>query len=181
MGTTDFYWFRYPYLYEGNTREKRDGVRAFLYSFGYKIAQVTLYFWDWEMQDAYTRCLDQANAASIATLEKYYLAAAIEDLKYKQSLAKKLLGHDIPQILLIHVGSMTADMTDRLLSAFEREHVRFISLPEAYQDPVYRQNPDVISEDAGSFLNQIRISKGVNWPKPAGEPKPDLAKTCLKK
>ena len=37
----DWRWFRYPYLHEGDTLEKRRAVRAFLASSGYRIAQTT--------------------------------------------------------------------------------------------------------------------------------------------
>jgi peptidoglycan/xylan/chitin deacetylase (PgdA/CDA1 family) len=39
-------WFRYPYLHEGDTLEKRRAVRAFLASNGYRIAQTTLDYED---------------------------------------------------------------------------------------------------------------------------------------
>ena len=38
----DWRWFRYPYLHEGDTLEKRRAVRAFLASSGYRIAQTTI-------------------------------------------------------------------------------------------------------------------------------------------
>src|SRR5580700_9574220 len=41
----NWHWFRYPYLHEGDTVEKRRAVRAYLKAHGYRIAQVTL---DWE-------------------------------------------------------------------------------------------------------------------------------------
>src|SRR5688572_11831319 len=41
----DWRWFRYPFLHEGDTLEKRRAVRAFLSSAGYRIAQTSL---DWE-------------------------------------------------------------------------------------------------------------------------------------
>src|SRR5262249_42303211 len=50
-------FFRYPFLHEGNTREKRDGVRSFLQKRGYKIAQVTVDFSEWAWNDPYSRCL----------------------------------------------------------------------------------------------------------------------------
>src|SRR5205807_5219743 len=38
----NWHWFRYPYLHEGDTVEKRREVRAYLKAHGYRIAQVTL-------------------------------------------------------------------------------------------------------------------------------------------
>src|SRR5580692_4321099 len=36
----DWHWFRYPYLHEGDTVEKRRAIRAYLKEHGYRIAQV---------------------------------------------------------------------------------------------------------------------------------------------
>jgi len=47
--------FRYPYLSEGDTLEKRNKVRDYLNSKGYRIAQVTVDFADWAWTDAYMR------------------------------------------------------------------------------------------------------------------------------
>ena len=44
--------FRYPYLHEGDTLQKRDAVRRWLTARGYQIAQVTVYFDDWAWNDA---------------------------------------------------------------------------------------------------------------------------------
>lgn len=47
MGNEDWHWFRYPFLWEGETLEKRNTVRAYLKDHGYRIAQVTLDFEDY--------------------------------------------------------------------------------------------------------------------------------------
>jgi gamma-glutamyltranspeptidase len=38
----DWHWFRYPYLHEGETPEKRHAVRQFLKRRGYRVAQVRI-------------------------------------------------------------------------------------------------------------------------------------------
>ena len=48
MGSNDYKYFRFPFLAEGETQEKRDGVREFLFHNGYKIAPVTLDFFDYD-------------------------------------------------------------------------------------------------------------------------------------
>ena len=44
-------WFRFTYLREGNTPEKRDGMRAFLKETGYRNAYVTLDTSDWRLDE----------------------------------------------------------------------------------------------------------------------------------
>ena len=42
MAGNDWHWFRYPFLWEGDTFEKRRAIRAYLTANGYRVAQVTL-------------------------------------------------------------------------------------------------------------------------------------------
>ncbi|MGC2479433.1 MAG: polysaccharide deacetylase family protein, partial [Candidatus Sulfotelmatobacter sp.] len=53
----DWHWFRYPYLHEGDTVEKRRAIRAYLKAHGYRIAQVTLDWEDYLWNTAYARCV----------------------------------------------------------------------------------------------------------------------------
>ena len=41
-GGRDWHWFRYPFLWEGDTLDKRHAVRAYLKDHGYRVAQVSL-------------------------------------------------------------------------------------------------------------------------------------------
>ncbi len=68
-GTHDWRWFRYPYLHEGDTLEKRRAVRAFLASNGYRIAQTTLDFEDYLWNSAYARCWMRKDETSIQWLQ----------------------------------------------------------------------------------------------------------------
>ena len=43
----DWHWFRYPYLHEGDTLEKRHAVIKYLQEYNYKVAEVTLDFEDY--------------------------------------------------------------------------------------------------------------------------------------
>jgi len=44
MGKADWHWLRYPYLHEGDTVDKRRAVRTWLFTHGYKIAEVSMDF-----------------------------------------------------------------------------------------------------------------------------------------
>ena len=57
MQGADWHWFRFPYLAEGDTQEKKAGVRAFLLLRGYKVAGVTMSFGDYSWNDPYARCV----------------------------------------------------------------------------------------------------------------------------
>ena len=51
LSLNDYHYFRYPFVSEGNTQEKRDHVRKYLFNNGYKIAPVTVDFFEYEWND----------------------------------------------------------------------------------------------------------------------------------
>lgn len=164
MKGKNYKYFRYPYLSEGNTQEKRDHVRQFLFSHHYKIAPVTVDFFEYEWNDPYVRCLNKNDRKSIAWLKQNYLEQSLNALTIAHELSMLLFHRDIKNVLLIHINEMTADMLDELLTAYEKHGVKFISLPEALTDEVYTINPNVVRDRAYTFLNQVRLSRGLKNP-----------------
>ncbi len=75
-----------------------------------------------------------------------------------------LFNRDIKNILLIHINAFTASMLDKLLTEYEKKDVKFISLPDALNDDVYKINPNVVKERAYTFLNQVRLSRHLENP-----------------
>ena len=69
-------WFRYPYLHEGDTQEKRRAVRAFLAANHYRIAQTTLDWEDYLWNSAHARCWQKNDEAAIQWLRESYVTAA---------------------------------------------------------------------------------------------------------
>jgi peptidoglycan/xylan/chitin deacetylase (PgdA/CDA1 family) len=134
---TDWRWFRYPYLHEGQDSAKRDTVRSILARRGYRVASVTMDFSDWQWTAPYARCRDSGDEASIAQLETLYLAAARENADFSRALSRGVYGHDIPYVLLTHVGAFSARMMPRLLALYRDMGFQFVSLPEAEADAAY--------------------------------------------
>lgn len=161
MPEKDYHYFRYPFLSEGNTHEKREAIRLYLSKKNYKIAPVTVDFFEYEWNDAYVRCLNKHDKKSIEWLKKTYLEQASNALIISHELSKMLFDRDIKNVLLIHINSFTSEMLDELLINYEKQGIRFISLKEALSDPVYRSNPNIVRERAYTFLNQIRLSRGL--------------------
>jgi len=160
----NFHYFRYPYLSEGNTQEKRDTVRKFLFDNNYKVAQVTVDFFEYEWNDPYVRCLAKHDEKSIEWLKQSYLEQALNALTISHALSMMLYNRDINNILLIYINAITADMLDELLTAYESRGVNFISLDEAMSDHIYEFNPDIVRDRAYTFLNQVRLSRGLANP-----------------
>ena len=76
MAGQDWHWFRYPFLWEGDTLEKRRTVRAYLQQNGYRVAQVSLDFGDYLWNAPYARCADKHDDKAIDSLRTTYLSTA---------------------------------------------------------------------------------------------------------
>jgi peptidoglycan/xylan/chitin deacetylase (PgdA/CDA1 family) len=141
-GGSDWRWFRYPFLDEGESNEKRAAARAVLARHGYRIAAVTMDFADWQWTAPYARCRATGDADAIAELEQMYLQAAREGIAYSRELSRKLYGRDIPYVVLLHDSAFEARMLPRLLDLYRSSGFRFVSLPQAEQDPAYKDQVD---------------------------------------
>ena len=163
---TDWRWFRYPYLHEGQDVAKRDAVRSILARRGYRIASVTMDFSDWQWAAPYARCRDSGDEASIAQLETLYLAAARENGDFSRALSHGVYGRDIPYVLLVHVGAFSARMMPRLLALYREMGFRFVSLPHAEADPAYAADLAPARGGRATSLEHLAAAKRVHAPRP---------------
>jgi peptidoglycan/xylan/chitin deacetylase (PgdA/CDA1 family) len=165
MKDEDWHWFRFPYLSEGDTPEKKNGVRAFLAQHGYRIAAVTMSFGDYQWTEPYARCKAKGDTRAIETLKSSYLAAADETIDYSRGLSQKLYGRDIPYVLLMHIGGLDAEALPQLLQLYRSRGFQFVALAEAESDPFYRESLDPRLPAAPDTLEEKMAERG--FPVPA--------------
>jgi peptidoglycan-N-acetylglucosamine deacetylase len=178
MGSRDWHWFRYPFLHEGDTLEKRHAVRKYLADHGYKIAQVTLDFGDYAWNNPYARCVANQDTQSIEWLKSSYLSTAKEDIALDRKLSVMLFGRDIKYVLLLHIGALDSIMLPDLLELFKKQGFDFVTLEEAQKDPAYRSDPDAALLHGGTFLEQLTEAKGLKYPPHADRPMDKLDAVC---
>jgi len=161
---SDWRWLRYPFLAEGDTPEKRAEARKFLAAHGYRIAAVTMSFGDYMWNEPYARCIAKSDNASIAQLESSYLGAAAADADFRRAMAKALFGHDIPYVLLMHVGAFDARMLPQLLKLYRDKGFTFIPLEEAEKDPFYAASLDPSLPAQPDSLESAMAARGLPLP-----------------
>jgi len=166
----DWKWLRYPFLYEGNTLEKRHAVRNWLAEHGYRVAQVTLDFEDYAWNDAYGRCLAKNDAGALQWLHDSYLANAEAYIRLGREEQIVSFGHEAPNVLLLHATAFTTHMLPELTDQLRGEGFSFESLPQVERDPVYAQDPDAALEYGGTLPDQFMDAHKL--PYPPFEPKP---------
>jgi peptidoglycan/xylan/chitin deacetylase (PgdA/CDA1 family) len=164
MGGDEWHWFRYPFLHEGDTVEKRRAVRTWLKAHGYRIAQVDMDFEDYLWNDPYARCMAKNDQQAIAKLHDSYLATAKAYTGAFRKASAMVYGRDVKYILLLHIGAFDAKMLPELLAQYRAEGFHFISLAEAETDPTYEDDPDVGNDGGGALLEQMMEKKHLPFP-----------------
>jgi peptidoglycan-N-acetylglucosamine deacetylase len=173
-----WHWFRYPFLHEGDTVEKRRAVRSYLKSRGYRIAQVTLDWEDYLWNTAYARCAAKNDKTSIAWLRSSYLNTASEFLDLGRSQAKLIFGRDINYVLLMHLGAFSSTILPDAFDLLKKKGFQLVTLEEAESDPAYDIDPDVGLHDAGTLLDQLMQVKQIKYPEHAEKPYKEIDAVC---
>lgn len=158
--------FRYPFLFEGDTMDKREAVRAWLREHGYRIAHVTIDADDWAYNAPFSRCTERGDAAALATLRRTFVAGHLDELARMRALTRAIAQREVPQVLLLHIGAADADAIDELLTAYEAEGVRFVSLDRALADPFYAIDPALPARAGAALPYRIAKARGVPRPEP---------------
>jgi peptidoglycan-N-acetylglucosamine deacetylase len=177
MGKKDWHWFRYPYLDEGDTLEKRRAARAYLKDHHYRIAHVSLDFEDYAWNAPYARCSDKKDEKAIAWLRESYLKTAADYVKLGREMSKQLFHRDIKYVLLMHIGAFDAEMLPQLLVQLKQEGFTFITLEKAQQDPAYEIDPDTPRKDGAILQEQIFDARHLQIP-PNAKPMKQLQELC---
>lgn len=153
--------YRYPYLHEGKELEKRRATRAFLAAHGYRIAEVSIDADDWAFSSPLSRCAAQKNEQAMLKLRAEFIAVHVDELRRMRVLSQRLEGRDIRHIVLLHIGIADADALDGLLTAYEHEGVKWVSLEHAMADPFYAVDPDIAFAAGAAFPYVVAKARGV--------------------
>jgi len=171
-------FFRYPYLHQGNEREKRAAVRSWLASRGYRIAPVTVYVEHWEWSNAYARCVAQKDGRAIKRVKEMYLETSKARLAWARQVSAQLFKRQIKHILLLHADAIDAAILDDLLRAHRAAGVTLISLESALQDPAYGTYVDEAGDGDHTFLVQAARAQGLDIPSLRVGAPPVVDRTC---
>jgi peptidoglycan/xylan/chitin deacetylase (PgdA/CDA1 family) len=176
--TRDWRWFRYPFLWEGETVEKRRAVRAYLRDHGYRIAEVTLDFEDYSWNDAYARCSAKNDDEAIAWLKQSYLETAAEYIELGREEEQIAFGHEIENVMLLHATSFTTLMLPDLLKMLRAQGFTLAGLAQVESDPAYARDPDAELKYGGTLPDQFMDSQHLRYPPFKPKPFQQMAHLC---
>lgn len=134
-------WFRFPYLREGGTLEKREGMRAFLGEHGYRNARITLDTADWRLNGELLEALAKDPQTDLEPFRQAYLAQVRERAETYRELARRLQGRDIPHVALLHHNLINALWLDDVITLFQDMGWTITSPAYAYGGRIHHLAP----------------------------------------
>jgi peptidoglycan/xylan/chitin deacetylase (PgdA/CDA1 family)/glyoxylase-like metal-dependent hydrolase (beta-lactamase superfamily II) len=147
--------FRYPFLQEGRTPERRDAAGAALAKMGYRIGQVSIDTSDWVLAEPYVRALAQGDRAESERMGQAYVRHMLGAARHYREEARLQTGRDLKHVLLLHANALNADWLGAVLDALAKDGFRFIKLDEALKDPIYRQPEQYVGPIGISWLYRV--------------------------
>lgn len=139
-----FPYFRFPYLKEGDTKEKVEGFRAFMSQKGYKNGHVTIDASDWYIHGRLVKRLQENPKADISGFREYYKSHLLNRAQYYDSLAYQLTNRRINHVLLLHHNLAASLFLDDLIQHFKANGWEVIDADKAYTDKIYNEVPSTI-------------------------------------
>lgn len=128
---------RFPYLKEGDTTEKRDGMRAWMRANGYRVAPVSIDASDWYYNQIYSAHAKSGVQEKAAQVKKAYIEHLLDRANYYDGLAKQVLGRSPIHVMLLHTNEINAAALPQVIAVFRERGWHFVAPKAAFDDPVY--------------------------------------------
>lgn len=133
--------FRFPQLAEGDTPEKRDLMRTWLRTHGYRNGAVTIDASDWYIDQRLRERIGRDPAFDLTRFRDFYLQHMWERANYYNDLATQVVGRAVPHTLLVHFNLLNALYLGDLIAMFQSRGWRLVDAATAFADPLYAREP----------------------------------------
>ena len=158
--------FRFPYLKEGDTKEKVESFRKLMNDKGYRNGHVTIDASDWYIDSRLRKRLRENSASDIEGFKQYYLSHLYERAMYYENLSFKMNGRHIKHTMLLHHNMAAALFLDDLIQMFKDKGWQVIDAADAYKDPIFASEPKhvpagesliwALAKESGKFEDVLR-------------------------
>jgi peptidoglycan/xylan/chitin deacetylase (PgdA/CDA1 family) len=153
-------WFRHPFLQVGLELEKRRAFERFLAERKYTVAPVTIDNDDYVFAAVYADALRRGDAEGAGRVAVDYLGYMERVFAFVEEVSRRLVGREIPQVLLLHANSLNADHFGALAERIAARGYRFATLEEALRDAAYGLPDDYVGAWGISWLHHWEITAG---------------------
>jgi len=152
---------RFPYLKEGDTRAKRDGMRAWMREHGYRNAAVSIDTSDAYYNQRYLSLQKAGRSEPLKRLQRTYVRHLLERAAYYDKLARQVIGRSPAHVMRLHANALNAAALSDVIEAFRAKGWHFVAARVAYEDPLYAMQPMVLPA-GGSIVWALARERGVD-------------------
>ena len=132
---------RFPYLKEGDTAAKRDGMRQWMSEHGYRSAPVSIDSSDWYYNQRYVALQAAGRNEPVKRLKRAYVRHLLDRAAYYDNLAREVIGRSPAHVLLLHTNALNAAALPDVIEAFRNKGWHFVAARTAFEDPLYAMQP----------------------------------------
>lgn len=126
--------FRYPYLDECKTQEKKMKVGSYLAGKGYVNGYVTIVTLDWHMNNLLQKAIKHGKKVDYLKLKKIYLESMMEYVNFYYKVYLDRLGYSPPHSLLLHENDLNALYLADLIDILKEDGWEIINPEDVYSD-----------------------------------------------
>lgn len=159
-------YFRFPFLHEGDTVEKRDAIRDGLDAQALQQGYVTVDNYDWYLQALFDESIRSGREPDLKAWKTIYVEVLSAAIVHYDQMALEFLGRSPAHVMLLHENDLAALFVDDLARALTDDGWELVTALEAYKDPIASDVPDTL------VLGQGRIAALAHI---AGKPGRELA------
>jgi len=152
-------YLRFPMLKEGDTAEKRDGMRSFMSQNGYRNGHVSIDNSDWAIDQRLTARLKKDPNADLKPYRDFYLEHMWARAEYYDSLANRVAGRPVKHTILVHFNLLNGLFLNDVIGMLKGKGWEPIDAEEAYTDSVFLAQPKVVPAGE-SIIWSIAKEKG---------------------
>ncbi len=152
-------FFRFPFLREGETREKLDAVRSYLASSGQRNLDVTLDDQDWSFEVPWVEARKAKDGKRLARVAEEYQSALRVAIRDQEARGDKLFGRPVPQVLLLHANEVGTAQWDALFTWLEETGHRFATADEVLSDPAFATPHQVVAPYGYGLWDRLDLTR----------------------
>lgn len=136
--------YRFPYLKQGETKEKVDSVQQLFSQLNYKIGHVTVDASDWYINGRLVKYIQSGETEKLEKFKSFYIKHLYNRAIYYDSLASVFCFKKINHTILLHHNLAASLFLDDLIKYFKAQGWQVIDADEALKDEFYSRETTLL-------------------------------------
>lgn len=161
-------YLRFPMLKEGDTLEKRDGMRTFMSQNDYRNGHVTIDNSDWAIDQRLTARLKKDPTADLKPYRDFYLEHMWARAEYYDALAQRVARRPVKHTILTHFNLLNGLFLNDIIQMLKGKGWQPIDAEEAFTDSVFLAQPKVVPAGESIIWSMAKengtIAKSLRYP-----------------